>query len=112
MPRFISEGAVQQLPGLLCLLPLRHHVLSHERRRMGVGHRHRQAQRQPQQADILFLKHDSSIFRQTVIQPCTWLMEEPSQFSMGQTVQGPDSGAKILDLKTALKLALDTILIL
>ena len=38
------------------------------------------------EADILFLKHDSSII-QTVIQPCVWFMEEPSQFPVGQTVQ-------------------------
>ena len=37
---------------------------------------------QVQQPDILFLKHDSSIFRQSM-----WLMEEPSQFSVGQTAQ-------------------------
>ena len=36
-------------------------------------------------ADVLFLKHVSSILR--VIQPCMWFIEVPSQFSMVQTTQ-------------------------
>ena len=32
--------------------------------------------------DILFLKHASSILK-TVIKPCMWNMEEPSQLSVG-----------------------------
>ena len=36
------------------------------------------------QADILFLRHYSSILRQS---SCMWFMEEPSQFSVAQTAQ-------------------------
>ena len=38
-------------------------------------------------ADILFVKHDSGIFRQISNPVCMWFMEEPSQFSIGQTAQ-------------------------
>ena len=38
-------------------------------------------------ADILFLKRDSSIFRQSSYHVCMWFMKEASQFSMGQTAQ-------------------------
>ena len=42
----------------------------------------------PHESDILFLKHDCSILRQSSYNvPCMWFMEEPSQFSVGQTAQ-------------------------
>ena len=37
-------------------------------------------------SDILFLKHYSSIFKQSS-NPVTWFLEEPSQFPVGQTAQ-------------------------
>ena len=36
--------------------------------------------------DIPFSRHGCSIFK-TILQPCMWFIEEPRQFSVGQTAQ-------------------------